>query len=237
MGPAAAGARKTNVAAAAAAKTTTFHRRGWHILGKITVTINGLQSDLHPGGLSASREPGPRAPQGLVWTEWGRWPDPCGLPDGTRPAATQEPSSRGSAGSRFMRPGHGAPAGSRAHLCRAHLCRSPAGGVAAAPRSRKFLLRTSPASRTQALSPALRRCAATRVPAGTVPDAIFSFLVDTRAGRRRSPRLSPALRPGAHRPGGRGSPAPRGRAGGRSRATGHPALPAGRRGASPSHGC
>lgn len=97
MGPAAAGAPKKNVTAAAAAKTTTSHRPGWHIVAKITVTINGLQSDLQPGGLSASHKSEPQAPQELTWAEWGR---PCRSPDGTRSAAPRRAERRPAPGSR-----------------------------------------------------------------------------------------------------------------------------------------
>lgn len=45
---------------------------------------------MQPGGLSASHKSQPRAPQGLTRAEWGR---PCRSPDGTRPAAPQEPSA------------------------------------------------------------------------------------------------------------------------------------------------
>lgn len=122
MGPAAAGAPKKNVTAAAAAKTTTSHRQGWHIVAKITVTINGLQSDLQPGGLSTSHKSEPRAPQELTWAEWGR---PCRSPDGTRSAVPPR-AERRPAGSLFTRPGRGAPAGpcavARRRTCERRTC-------------------------------------------------------------------------------------------------------------------
>lgn len=106
---------RENVTTAATTTTqkTTFRPLGWLILAKITVTMNGLQSDSHPGGLNASRDPEPRSPpkacKGPKEHAAGpltvtRWNVPCG-----RPSAESGPAA-----SRCPRPGRGAPAGPRA---------------------------------------------------------------------------------------------------------------------------
>lgn len=180
--PEAAGARNVTTAATTkrAQKTTTTSRPpGWLTLAKITVTMNGLQSDSHPGGLNASRGPEPRSPprtcmgpkeqaaEPLTVTTWNA---PCSRPSAESGRPPPGPQDQAAA----PRPVRAPLPAARRRTCAKRTC-AGRGQMGWWPRPARpsscFGLPPRAVIKLVSGPPQVRGHS---VPAGTVPDAIFS---------------------------------------------------------------